>query len=289
MQFISVKPLLSIIVPTFNSGKTLKKCFDSVVSQSFREFEIIVIDGGSTDTTASIVKEYSERYSFLNFISEPDNGIYDAMNKGVSNSSGEWIYFLGSDDFLINEFVLSGVLSSENMSGADFIYGSVIWGDTGLIYSGRFDRIKIAIGNICHQAIFYRRQLLTEVGLFNLRYKIFADYAVNLKIFRSNARILYVNMVIAYYSRDGASSMEYLNDPFIKEKDIETRQYLSSISVKEKLEYYYFRTPAERTKFKIRRAIYSFLYFLITFRNIRSQDIAIDYHSFPWDHSTFNG
>ena len=107
-------PLFSIIIPTFNAGKTLSFCLDSVLIQSFQDFEILIIDAVSSDNTMSIVEEYAAANTAITWISEKDKGIYDAMNKSISLAKGEWLYFLGSDDKLYDAEVLKKIMNSLN-------------------------------------------------------------------------------------------------------------------------------------------------------------------------------
>src|ERR1700722_16529958 len=99
--------LLSIIIPTYNSQNTILTALQSIVKQSFDDFEIIIVDGLSNDDTVTIVKNFQD--DRIKIISELDNGIYDAMNKGIDRAKGDWLYFLGSDDRLYNDTVLEDV------------------------------------------------------------------------------------------------------------------------------------------------------------------------------------
>ncbi|MDB5089026.1 MAG: glycosyltransferase, partial [Mucilaginibacter sp.] len=102
-------PFISIIVPTYNAEKTLRMCIDSVVSQSYRQKEIWIVDNQSDDSTISIINEYVTLYSYIKYISGKDRGIYDAMNKGIGVANGRWLYFLGSDDTLHDKNVLTAI------------------------------------------------------------------------------------------------------------------------------------------------------------------------------------
>jgi glycosyltransferase involved in cell wall biosynthesis len=102
-------PIISIIIPTYNAGKTLRTCIDSVVSQNYRQKEIWIVDNQSDDGTISIINEYAALYTYIKYISGEDRGTYDAMNKGIGVAKGRWLYFLGSDDTLYDENVLSAI------------------------------------------------------------------------------------------------------------------------------------------------------------------------------------
>ena len=115
-------PRLSIIIPTFNSAKTLSRCLDSVISQSFTDWEVLMMDGVSNDDTIKIASSCQD--SRIRIYSEPDKGIYDAMNKGIDKSRGEWLYFLGSDDYLFNSHSLEDVFKND-IEKYDVVYGDV--------------------------------------------------------------------------------------------------------------------------------------------------------------------
>ena len=98
-------PLISIITAVLNGDKTLERTIQSVIDQDYKNIEYIIIDGGSTDGTLDIIKKYDHAIDY--WMSEPDEGIYDAFNKGIQISSGEWIYFLGADDYFVDQNVLN--------------------------------------------------------------------------------------------------------------------------------------------------------------------------------------
>jgi glycosyltransferase involved in cell wall biosynthesis len=197
-------PFLSIIIPTFNSSKTLEAAVNSVLQQTFIDFEILIIDGLSQDKTLEIAKEYNDER--IKIWSEKDNGIYDAMNKGISKATGEWIYFLGSDDRLINNKVLDDVFGNRKAQEYDLIYGNVLWGESAELYYGKFDEFILSYTNICHQAIFYKRKILTQEGGFDLSYPALADWKLNIHCFLDPAiKTLYLPYLIAKFNINGSS------------------------------------------------------------------------------------
>lgn len=202
--------LLTIIIPTFNADKTIEDCLDSIVIQTFSNFEILVLDALSSDKTVSIVKEYASRYPYIKYISESDGGIYDAMNKGINLSQGNWLYFLGCDDKLYNDEVLQKIFSIiKEEPNLDVIYGNVLSERFKGVYNGEYNNRKILHQNICHQAIFFSKNLFSEVGNFNLKYKAQADWDHNLKWFLdSKIERMYVDILIAYYADGGFSSVQ---------------------------------------------------------------------------------
>jgi glycosyltransferase involved in cell wall biosynthesis len=198
-------PFFTIIIPTFNSEKTLQKALDSILSQNFSDFEILIVDGVSNDRTVNIIKTNAEIDKRISFISEKDNGIFDAMNKGIGMTQGTWLYFLGSDDNLYDGSVLSFVFDNLNYSSCNFLYGNIM-SDRGL-YGGAFNDEKILRKNISHQAIFYKREVFSKMGDYNLKYKTHADWEFNIRCFTSNfISVKYIDLVIAKFAKGGVSS-----------------------------------------------------------------------------------
>lgn len=115
----------SIIIATFNAAKTLNKALDSVLNQTYQNWECIIVDGASKDDTINIVKEYVQKDTRFRYISEPDKGIYDAFNKGWEMAKGDWIYYLGSDDILLPNG-LESLIKGTDTNSYDIIYGNVI-------------------------------------------------------------------------------------------------------------------------------------------------------------------
>lgn len=203
-------PLFSIIIPTYNSAQTLKVCLDSLLGQTYNNFEIIIIDGNSTDGTIEIIKNYSSLNPFLfKWISEKDKGIYDAMNKGIKLAKAEWLYFLGSDDKVFDTELLKQIVSNiSNGNKVDVFYGNVTSLRFSGIYDGEFTNEKIFQKNICHQSIFFSKNVFKKIGNFNLKYRVHADWDHNLRWFLSkNITKVFVNITCAEYADGGFSSI----------------------------------------------------------------------------------
>jgi glycosyltransferase involved in cell wall biosynthesis len=213
--------LFSIIIPTYNVGKTLSSSIQSATRQKYTNFELLIVDGQSRDNTVDIINEYVSKDIRIKSTSEKDKGIYDAMNKGIKISKGEWLYFMGADDELYNDEVLLSVSAEIGKSSGPIIYGNVKikgdcpWGKDGDIYAGEFDLKKLLTQNISHQAIFYKRALFDELGFFDINYKINSDWDFNLHCF-SKLRFHYCDMIIALYAAGGISTIDidksYFND-----------------------------------------------------------------------------
>jgi glycosyltransferase involved in cell wall biosynthesis len=211
--------LVTIIIPSFNSETSIGKCLESISAQIFSDYEVLVMDGLSEDNTVNIIKSFIERNNRIRFISEKDRGIYDAMNKGIDKAKGEWLYFLGSDDYLLNNSVLQDLTEKVNLADYDYVYGNVLSPEYGEKYDGVFDEKKILSQNICHQALFVRKKLLRRFGKFKIRYRLLADYDFNLRcMFDKKVRKKYVDLMIAYYAPAGSSS-KGMDKLFLKEKE----------------------------------------------------------------------
>lgn len=208
--------MLSIIIPTYNSEGSIEKCLQSVKNQLYSNFEIIIIDGLSTDRTMSIIADFVKNDPRIRCISEKDQGIYDAMNKGIKMAKGEWLYFLGSDDKLMPNSLDN--IFSRNLSKVDVIYSNVLNESYGGVYAGEFDFEKLLNINICHQSIFFRKSIFERTGTFNLKYKALADWDHNMKWFLNDKiNKLYVDDVIAIYS-DGGFSSQFIDNAFYEDR-----------------------------------------------------------------------
>ncbi|AOW19504.1 glycosyltransferase family 2 protein [Urechidicola croceus] len=203
---------LSIIIPTYNSEKVLNKALKSIINQSFKDVEVLIIDGLSKDKTLKIAKEFQKEIPSIIIKSEKDNGIYDAMNKGIKLANGEWLFFMGSDDTLFDNYTLEKVFESISKTKEKVIYGNVkIVGDTGWakngdIYDGEFSIEKLFNQNICHQSMFYNSKFIKkDIGFFNLNYDICSDWDFNLRC-RAKTNFYYCNIIIANFFSGGLST-----------------------------------------------------------------------------------
>ena len=197
-------PKISIITVVYNAADALEDTINSVLAQTFDNWEFIIVDGASTDGTIDILKRFNS--SKILWTSEVDNGIYDAMNKGITRASGEWVYFLGADDTFVGPEVLGKVFQNKTYE-ADFVYGKVYDQRLKRNSEGEFDKTRLLQKNICHQAIFFKRDLFKEIGYYQPRYRLFADWDFNLKCFsKAEVRKKYIDVVVANYSEGGASA-----------------------------------------------------------------------------------
>ncbi len=203
--------LLSVIIPTYNSEATIERCLKSLFSQSFKDFEICIIDGASVDTTLSIIARLRPHFKNIRVLSERDKGTYDAMNKAIDIAKGDWLYFLGSDDEVYDQYVFADIFKQPVPCKCGVIYGNVhlstdaAWAKAGRIYDGFFDLDKLLNNNICHQAIFYRKELFQRFERYKIQYRVCADWEVNLRFF-SRTEFKYVERTIANFYGGGLSS-----------------------------------------------------------------------------------
>ena len=208
MNTKNYKVKLSIITACKNESATIAKTIESVLAQTFDCYEYIVVDGGSVDGTLNIIKTYQNKISHI--ISEPDRGIWHAMNKGILLASGEYIYFLNAGDRLFDRDTLSSIFRS-NDRNEDIIYGNIIddYGDRQIQknYSDTIS-IRYLLGNmICHQAIFTKKELFNKFGYFNERYKYVSDYDFLWRcIIKNKASYKHLAQTIAYYDMNGLTA-----------------------------------------------------------------------------------
>jgi glycosyltransferase involved in cell wall biosynthesis len=213
-------PMFSIIVPTFNVAATLQGCFDSIVHQTCSDFEVVLVDGGSTDETLDIANSFAPALGGRLVIhSGPDQGVYDAMNRGVAMATGAWLLFLGGDDTLYEVDTLTRV--SAFIGGhepSDLVYGEVIRLSSRSRYGGVFDLDRLLFGaTMCHQSIFYRRELFAGIGPYNLRYPVCADWDFNIRCFSNPAlAIRYMDIVVANWNDINGFGQQVVDKEFKK-------------------------------------------------------------------------
>jgi glycosyltransferase involved in cell wall biosynthesis len=213
-------PLISIIIPTYNSGRVVEECISSILTQTHQNFEVIISDGLSVDNTLDVLKRLALNDKRIKVFSEKDCGIYDAMNKGIDHAAGDWLFFLGSDDRLFNESILEEIFQSTEVTNYEVIYGNVeIHGDTSWakdkdVYDGIFDKKKLTRKNISHQSIFYRRDFIrNQIGYYNSDYTLYGDWDFNLRC-RAKTEFLYINKIIAKFYSGGESTKTQIDQKF---------------------------------------------------------------------------
>jgi len=197
-------PVFSIIVPTLNSSKTIGSCLDSILNQTFNDFEILIMDGLSNDNTLAIIE--TSKDSRIRIYSAKDKGIYDAMNKGINLAKGEWLYFLGSDDYLFYNALEKVFFAAEKNEKIDLIYGNILLEGDELPKKLKIKKYDIIRGTICHQAIFYKANLFEKLGMYSNKYLYISDWIFNVKVFLSSSKVKYINFTIAVFGTNGESN-----------------------------------------------------------------------------------
>lgn len=198
---------LSIITINYNNRDGLQKTVDSVVSQTYKNFEWIVIDGGSTDGSRELIEKYQEYFAF--WCSEPDKGIYNAMNKGIKVAQGEYLLFLNSGDYLVNSFVLEDVVKMG--LDADIVFGyirdSISNEEILNLKRDNVTLVDLLQKSLPHSASFIRRELFDIVGLYDEKYKIVSDWKFFVQaIIIHNVTLKYIPLGISYFDASGISS-----------------------------------------------------------------------------------
>lgn len=205
--------LISVIVPTYNSEAVVGEAIRSLAEQSFRDFEVILSDGASSDQTVRMVEGLAASLPHLVVDSRPDTGVYDAINRGVRLSRGTWLLVLGSDDRLHSTSTLHQIAAFLHDAGpAKLVYGDVRMMGVNLCgvppggrYAGPLPITRMIETNICQQAIFYRRSLFDEMGGFDERYKLYADWDFNLRATFAGVT-KWVDVVVSDYAATGMSA-----------------------------------------------------------------------------------
>ena len=202
----SKNPLISIITVVFNAEEFLEETILSILNQDYKNIEFIIIDGKSTDLTLDVIKKYHDKIDIL--VSEEDKGIYDAMNKGIGLANGEWLNFLNAGDLFFGNDVLTKVFEKKRTDAA-FLYGKV---DYYSIENGSNQTLgkKVSIRDfqtsfpICHQSMFFNKEIFNYFGRYDLNYKVTADYDLVIKIFKDRAvKKVYIDSVISKFLIDG--------------------------------------------------------------------------------------
>lgn len=204
-----MKPLVSIVTVTFNAIDVIFNTIDSVKNQNYNSFEFIVIDGGSTDGTLDVIRNFSTYITYS--VSQPDKGIYDAMNKAIDVATGEWLIFMNAGDCFVNNEVLNDLFNQEIDDDVSVIYGNTIvkYPRMEVLLPGKFFTKNDINLPFCHQSSLVKTSLLKEIR-FDLCYKIAADYNFYYTLFKTGKSFKYVDISIAKYDAIGFSTNRVL-------------------------------------------------------------------------------
>lgn len=207
---------ISLITVVYNSEHTIERCIKSVISQNYSNIEYIIIDGGSTDGTLQIIEKYKQKINFL--LSEPDKGIYDAMNKGIAAATGHIVGTLNSDDFLADSDVISCISDAFNKYDPDIVYGNLDYIDLNNQIKRKWKAGSYKMGLFNwgwmppHPTFYCKRELFTKLGAYNLQYGTAADYELMTRfIHKAKLNVYYLNKAIVKMSVGGVSNKAYIN------------------------------------------------------------------------------
>lgn len=232
------KPFFSIITINYNNHSGLEKTANSIISQTYADYEFIVIDGGSTDNFAAIIKKYESEISYWG--SEKDKGIYDAQNKGIAKATGDFLIFMNSGDCFSGKDVLKKAADFINNNAGHKVY----YGNTDLVEQDgtkRFlsppkvlDLTFFYLETLNHQSCFIHRSLFSKYGLYNTDYKIGADYDFFFKVFlKEPGALCYINETICDYENYGISANTKFFDLIVKERQLIQKDLLTEEQLKE--------------------------------------------------------
>lgn len=195
-------PFISIIIATYNAEKYLERCFKSILSQTYKKFEILIQDGGSTDNTQNIINSYQNNIAY--FASSNDNGIYDAWNRALPHCRGEWLCFMGADDYFIVPNIMTKYAEFlKSIIGKHAVaYGinHIVNGEGEVLYTmGKpWSEIETLFKNVMclpHPGLMHHRSLFEKIGLFDESFKIAGDYDLLLRAIKIQAPVFWPNVV----------------------------------------------------------------------------------------------
>lgn len=199
---------LSIITINLNNATGLQKTIESIFSQSFTDYEYIIIDGGSNDGSKELIEKNAGSFSY--WVSGKDNGIYDAMNKGIKQARGTYAMFLNSGDYLLNNHILQNAFAIIEKEWLDIYYGDIEIFENGQTciqrHAPELDLAFLEKRTLNHQASFIKTLLFNEIGLYSGRYSLAADYAFYLKAFIAGKRFKYIDQVMVHYPWNGITA-----------------------------------------------------------------------------------
>lgn len=200
---------LSIITVNLNNAAGLSKTIESVASQIFTNYEHIIIDGGSTDGSVDIIKDYEQKYNgvpgHLYWVSEPDKGIYNAMNKGIKVARGEYCLFLNSGDTLLNKSVLEDTFKTNPKE--EIVYCNLKLSHQIVTFPEKLTYLNFFNGSLGHPSTFIKKELFYRVGFYNEENKVVSDWEFFLKaIIRHHCSYKHINITLSFFDSNGISS-----------------------------------------------------------------------------------
>jgi len=241
---------LSVITINYNNANGLQKTMQSVVGQTYKDYEYIVIDGGSKDRSADVIKEHEQSLSY--WVSEKDTGIWNAMNKGIAVSKGEYCLFMNSGDYMASPDVLEK--AAAYLNGKEIIYGDVYFAfEDGTItepyHEPDMNLFKLTYTNLPHQATFIKTSLLKALGGYKEEYKVASDWFFLVQaLIEHNAQFEKIPLKISYFDKTGVSST---TDSGHEGIDAVSKHYpflIAQFEVNKQLRYYQLSKPHQMLK-----------------------------------------
>ena len=209
---------ISIITVSYNSEETIVDTIESVLQQSHPNIEYIIIDGGSSDSTLDVIKKYEPLFKGrMRWVSEKDNGQYDAINKGINMASGDIIGILNADDFFIDKYVIEDIVKIVKKAKADAVYADLVYVNkvdvNKLVRTFVTKKLRFRSGwTPPHPTVYVRRGIYDRLGIYNTEYKIAADYDMLYRLFEeSDITSAYLNRVIIKMRLRGISTRNFKN------------------------------------------------------------------------------
>ena len=254
---------LSIITINYNDKEGLQKTINSIISQNFQDFEWIVIDGGSSDGSKELIEKYQSH--FVYWCSEPDGGVYNAMNKGIVQAKGDYLNFMNSGDYFVSNRVLEMIF--EDDFKVDILYGNVVVYNKckqyklKTIHSDHIKGIDLISSSICHQAAFIKRDLFSKYGLYDETLKLVSDWKFFFEVILFHqCSVKYLNIDVVNYDLSGMSSINI--DKLKEERLTVLRELLPEFVVDDYQNEIHIN---EVLKYRVSKKIFSFIYRLVLF------------------------
>lgn len=209
-----MKPLVSIVTAVYNAQETLEQTIQSVLSQTYENIEYIIIDGGSTDGSLDTIKKYDDKIAY--WVSETDSGIYQAWNKALAHAKGDWVYFLGADDYLWSPSTIQQIVPSLNEAYPEIrvVYGQVslvteMGKELQIIGNAPWQKVKRKMRDmmiIPHPGTFHHRDIFDKLGVFNESFKIAGDFELLLRELKTRDALYVPDQTISAMRVGGVSS-----------------------------------------------------------------------------------
>lgn len=224
---MKVEPLITVVTVVYNGVGSIEETIINIIQQTYSNLEYIIIDGGSTDGTLAVIEKYRDRTSVIK--SEPDRGLYDAMNKALEIASGDFLIFMNSGDTFTTSSVLSSFVGKITDRDAVY-YGNAYFIDkeknSKTNYSFLANKFSIVFHNICHQTVFYPKSVY-QSERYDMIYRLFADWEYNIRLMGKSVKFYHLNEYVACFELGGLSSRQ--DEKFLKDRGKIVRNYLGII------------------------------------------------------------